>query len=70
MNAAECLLLMRGMPLDQVIASATVNAARVFPAFDDRGILNIGAPPTCQYRRHSRSAAQRLRAGTVIEVRP
>jgi dihydroorotase len=36
--------IMLGMPLSQVIASATVNAARVFPAFDDRGTLNIGAP--------------------------
>jgi dihydroorotase len=32
------------MPLMQVIACATVNAARVFPAFDDRGTLNVGAP--------------------------
>src|SRR6266567_1193588 len=37
-------LLMFGMPLSQVIATATVNAARVFPAFDDRGTLNVGAP--------------------------
>jgi dihydroorotase len=37
-------LLMFGMPLAQLIASATVNAARVFPAFDDRGTLNVGAP--------------------------
>jgi len=36
--------LMFGMPLMQVIACATVNAARVFPAFDDRGTLNVGAP--------------------------
>ena len=36
--------LMLGMPLSQVVACATVNAARVFPAFDDRGTLNIGAP--------------------------
>jgi dihydroorotase len=36
--------IMLGMPLGQVIACATVNAARVFPAFDDRGTLNIGAP--------------------------
>jgi dihydroorotase len=36
--------IMLGMPLSQVIARATVNAARVFPAFDDRGTLNIGAP--------------------------
>jgi dihydroorotase len=37
-------MLMFGMPLMQVIATATVNAARIFPAFDDRGTLNIGAP--------------------------
>ena len=36
--------IMFGMPLSQVIACATVNAARVFPAFDDRGTLNVGAP--------------------------
>ncbi len=36
--------IMLGMPFSQVIASATVNAARVFAAFDDRGTLNIGAP--------------------------
>jgi dihydroorotase len=36
--------LMLDMPLTQVIACATVNAARVFPAFDDRGTLNVGAP--------------------------
>ena len=35
---------MFGMPLSQVIACATLNAARVFPAFDDRGTLNVGAP--------------------------
>jgi dihydroorotase len=35
---------MFGMPLMQVIACATVNAARVFPAFDDCGTLNVGAP--------------------------
>ena len=33
-----------GMPLDQVIARATVNASRVFPVFQDRGTLNVGAP--------------------------
>ena len=32
------------MPLRQIIACATVNAARVFRAFDDRGTLNVGAP--------------------------
>jgi dihydroorotase len=37
-------LIMFGMPLGQVIAAATVNAARCFPAFDDRGTLNVGAP--------------------------
>jgi dihydroorotase len=37
-------LLMFGMPLNAAIAAGTVNAARVFPAFDDRGTLNVGAP--------------------------
>ena len=32
------------MPLSAVIAASTVNAARIFPAFDDRGTLNVGAP--------------------------
>jgi dihydroorotase len=36
--------LMLGMPLAQAVACATVNPARVFPAFDDRGTLNVGAP--------------------------
>jgi len=36
--------LMFGMPLTEVIARATVNAARVFPSFDNRGTLNVGAP--------------------------
>jgi dihydroorotase len=36
--------LMFGMPLDQVIARATANAARVFEAFNDRGTINVGAP--------------------------
>jgi dihydroorotase len=36
--------LMFGMPLDQVIARATVGPARIFPAFNDRGTLNVGAP--------------------------
>jgi dihydroorotase len=35
---------MFGMPLNEVIARATVNAARVFPSFDNRGTLNVGAP--------------------------
>src|SRR6059036_3050668 len=36
--------LMLGMPLDQVIARATVNPARVFKVFAGRGTLKIGAP--------------------------
>jgi len=32
------------MPLSQTIAAATCNAARIFPSFDDRGTLNVGAP--------------------------
>jgi dihydroorotase len=36
--------IMFGMPLSQIIACASVNAARVFPSFDDRGTLNVGAP--------------------------
>jgi len=36
--------LMFGMPLSQIIACVTVNPARMFPAFDDRGTLNLGAP--------------------------
>jgi dihydroorotase len=38
------ILSMFGVPLDQVVARATVRAARVFEAFDDRGTLNPGAP--------------------------
>ncbi len=36
--------IMFGMPLSRIIAGATVKAARCFPAFDDRGTLNVGAP--------------------------
>jgi dihydroorotase len=36
--------LMFGMPLNEVIARATVNSARVFSSFDNRGTLNVGAP--------------------------
>jgi dihydroorotase len=35
--------LMLGMPVDQVIACATVNASRAFPIFRDRGTLKVGA---------------------------
>jgi dihydroorotase len=37
-------LLMFGMPLAQVVACTTTNAAKVFDSFNDRGTLNIGAP--------------------------
>jgi dihydroorotase len=36
--------LMFGMPLDQVIACATLNASRAFPVFHNRGTLKPGAP--------------------------
>ena len=36
--------LMLGMPLDQVIACATLNASRAFPVFRNRGTLKPGAP--------------------------
>ena len=37
-------LIMFGMPISAVIAAGTCNAARIFPSFDDRGTLNVGAP--------------------------
>ena len=36
--------LMMGMPLNQVVACATLNASRAFPVFGDRGTLKVGAP--------------------------
>ena len=36
--------LMLGMPLDQVVACATVNASRAFGVFRNRGTLRVGAP--------------------------
>ena len=33
-----------GMTLDETIERATANPARVFPLFNDRGTLNVGAP--------------------------
>lgn len=36
--------LMVGMPLPQAIACATVNPSRIFPLFNDRGTLKVGAP--------------------------
>ncbi len=37
-------LLGYGMSVPEAIACATVNAARTFPVFRDRGTLNVGAP--------------------------
>jgi len=48
--------LMVGMPLPQVIACATVNPSRIFPLFQDRGTLKVGAPADV--------AILELRAGT------
>jgi len=39
---SKCLLL--GMPLDEVVARGTINAANVFPAFGGLGTLRVGAP--------------------------
>jgi dihydroorotase len=36
--------LLLGMPIDQVIARATSNAARAMPVFKDLGTLRVGAP--------------------------
>lgn len=36
--------IMLGMPLNQVIACMTSNAARLFPVFRDQGTLRVGAP--------------------------
>ncbi len=36
--------LMLGMPIGQVIACATVNAAAAFPVFHGKGTLKVGAP--------------------------
>jgi dihydroorotase len=36
--------LMLGMPVDKVIACATVNASLVFPVFRNRGTLRVGSP--------------------------
>jgi dihydroorotase len=76
--------IMLGMPLSQIIACATVNAARVFPSFDDRGTLNVGAPAdvailelrdgTFEFLdnyKGTRTGRQRLfPAGTVLAGKP
>jgi dihydroorotase len=36
--------LLLGLPLDRVVAFATVNASRIFDLFHGRGTLNVGAP--------------------------
>jgi len=36
--------LMLGMPIDQVIACATINASRLFPVFRNAGTLKVGSP--------------------------
>jgi dihydroorotase len=33
-----------GMTISEAIARATVNPSRIFPLFNDRGTLNVGAP--------------------------
>jgi dihydroorotase len=45
-DLANCMskLLHYGMSVPQVVSSVTSNAARVFPAFKDRGTLKVGAP--------------------------
>jgi dihydroorotase len=76
--------IMFGMPLSQIIACATVNAARVVPSFDDRGTLNVGAPAdvailelrdgTFEFLdnyKGTRTGRQRLfPAGTVLAGKP
>ena len=77
-------LIMFGMPLSQTIAAATCNAARIFPSFDDRGTLNVGAPAdvailelrdgTFEFLdnyKGTRTGRQRLfPAGTVLAGKP
>lgn len=36
--------VMLGIPLDQVIAQASLNARKIFPVFRGRGSLSVGAP--------------------------
>jgi dihydroorotase len=45
-DLANCMskFLGYGMSVSQVVACATVNAARTFPAFNSRGTLRVGAP--------------------------
>ena len=58
---------MLSMPLKQIIACATVNAARVFPPFEDRGTLNVGAPADVAILELREGSRQRLfPAGTIL----
>jgi dihydroorotase len=45
-DLANCMskLFGYGMSLSDIVACATVNAARTFDVFRDRGTLNVGAP--------------------------
>jgi dihydroorotase len=45
-DLANCMskLLGYGMTVSEAVARVTVNAARTFPVFSDRGTLNVGAP--------------------------
>src|SRR5258706_366987 len=38
------VMIHMGQTVDQAVARATVNASRIFPLFNDRGTLNVGAP--------------------------
>jgi dihydroorotase len=37
-------LLGYGMTINEAVARATLNPSRIFPVFNDRGTLNVGAP--------------------------
>src|SRR2546428_4334090 len=45
-DLANCMskLLGYGMTVSEAVARATLNPSRVFPVFNDRGTLNVGAP--------------------------
>ncbi len=71
--------LMLGMPMDRVIACATVNAAGAFPVFKGRGTLKVGAPAdvaVLELRQgtfdfvdnfgNTRNGGQRLFPGTTV----
>jgi len=45
-NLPNCMskFLQYGMSVSQVVACTTMNASRVFPVFNKRGTLRVGAP--------------------------